>query len=535
MKTQTNMAGSSPPRSREYFRPAAIRRRSGVAQISANLIGAVLCTVYFTFLDPSQILPQVEQILLLSLVMTLAFVGMGMLYSLKWQADILGYFRLLHQGQSPPEQLRRRVQKKAINSPFYGAVLSMAIWVLAALIMTSYRFYLPELSADGSSALFGAFRVFVGVMASGVASSAIVFFSFEALYRPLLPLIFPEGGLTGVSGVFRLNLRRRLLFSYFLVGVGPMLIVGLIFYHKAASFLAQSPEGGLPDIVYVIVFVVLVSVSLAIVLSGLVSASVVGPVGEMQKATDRVKAGDLDTVIPVTSNDELGSLGDSFNLMLEGLRDRRLLKETFGKYVSQQVRDEILAGRIALDGESKEVTMLFADLRNFTSLVEATPPKTVVKIINDYFQEMASAVQAQQGLVLQFIGDEIEAVFGAPLPVANHAEHAVAAALDMRSRLEKLNLKLQKQGHKPLAHGIGIHTGTVLAGNIGSSDRLSYALVGDAVNLASRIQGLNKKFGTDILISLATQSALRQAPDLKKMPQVTVKGKTRPVEVFAVW
>lgn len=532
-KAQLDTVGSRVPPASDYPKPSAIRRRSGIAQISANLIGAVLCTVYFTFLDPPQTLPQVDEILIFSLALSLAFVAIGSLYSVWWQRDILTYFGFLHAGKNTPAGLRARVQKKILNAPFFGAALSMSIWVFAAIVMACFRFNMPEEILGGSSSLHNAFRVFVGTMSSGIAASAIVFLSFEAISRPLLPLVFPEGGLTATKGVLRVTLRWRLLVSFFLVGVGPMVLAGLIFYHKAAS-LAQGHGDNLASIVYVILFIVLTSVGLAFVLSRLVSSSVVGPVGQMQKATARVKEGDLSGEIPVTSNDELGALGESFNLMVEGLRERRLLKETFGKYVSREIRDEIMAGRIALDGESKEVTLLFSDLRDFTPLVEATPPKTVVKIINDYFQEMSQAVQNQSGLVLQFVGDEIESVFGAPLALENHASRAVAAALEMRARLEALNQRLEAQGHKPLRHGIGIHTGTVLAGNIGSSDRLSYALVGDTVNLASRIQELNKQFGSDILISQATKRALRQAPDLREMPPAEVKGKSQPVQVYAV-
>jgi adenylate cyclase len=507
---------------------------SDAVQSSPNLTGAVLCMFYFIFLDPPEALPQMDQMLLVSLIMTLGFVVLGTLYGLKWQKEIFNFFRLLRQGQSIPDKLNSRARRKAVNAPVFGAVLSMAIWLMAAIIMSVVRYHTLDLNELEFSAPYNAMRVFVGVMAAGAASSSIVFFAFEAIYRPLLPVMYPQGGLVGAKGVFRLNLITRLLFSYFLVGVGPMLLAGLIYYHKTTTLLHGSPASSRTGVIYAIVFIVLASVGLAVILSRLVSASVVGPVGEMQKATARVKEGNLDDSVRVTSNDELGSLGESFNLMLDGMRERRLLKDTFGKYVSQQVRDEILAGRIALDGESKEVTMLFADLRNFTPMVEATPPKTVVRIINAYFQEMTQAIQDQHGLVMQFIGDEIEAVFGAPLPVKDHAQHAVNAALEMRARLEKLNRKLEEQGQKPLRHGIGIHCGTVLAGNIGSADRLSYALVGDTVNLASRIQGLNKKFGTDILISDAAKQALIQAPELKEMPPVEVKGKSRPVQVYAV-
>ncbi|UCD88661.1 MAG: GAF domain-containing protein [Desulfobacterales bacterium] len=218
--------------------------------------------------------------------------------------------------------------------------------------------------------------------------------------------------------------------------------------------------------------------------------------------------------------------------IIEKERLKTKIMDAFGKYVTHEVRDQILEGRIPLDGETKDVTVLFADLRDFTTLAESTPPKEVIKIINGYFSEMADAIVQHHGLVLQFIGDEIEAVFGAPLALENHPTHAARAALAMRERLVLVNDKLQQQGYRHLSHGIGIHTGNVVAANIGSEDRLSYALVGDTVNVASRIQGLNKEFNTDILISATTRARLEDSINVEKLPATTVKGKIEPVEIF---
>jgi class 3 adenylate cyclase len=155
-----------------------------------------------------------------------------------------------------------------------------------------------------------------------------------------------------------------------------------------------------------------------------------------------------------------------------------------------------------------------------------------VRDLNDYFTEMEAAIRAHRGLVLQYIGDEIEAVFGAPLRAVDHADRALAAALEMRRRLAALNTRRAGAGKPPLRNGIGIHTGTVLAGNIGSAERLTYALVGDAVNLASRIQGLNKDLGTDILVSEATRNRLAVEVGLEELPAVRVKGKSAEVSVY---
>ena len=218
--------------------------------------------------------------------------------------------------------------------------------------------------------------------------------------------------------------------------------------------------------------------------------------------------------------------------IIEKERVKTKIMDSFGKYVTSEVRDQILEGRIPMDGELKDVTVLFADLRGFTTLTESTSPKEVVKIINGYFSEMADAIGQNNGLVLQFIGDEIEAVFGAPSPLEDHPTHAVRAAMAMRERLVSVNEKLQEKGYAPLRHGIGIHTGNVVAANIGSEDRLSYALVGDTVNAASRIQSLNKEYNTDVLISSITLNRLTQFVKGEKLGATQVKGKKDPVEIF---
>jgi adenylate cyclase len=266
----------------------------------------------------------------------------------------------------------------------------------------------------------------------------------------------------------------------------------------------------------------------------LVSANFTRPLKEIVRALDRVRRGNLDTRVKVVTNDELGYTGDMINAMNEGLRERDLVKETFGKYVSAEVRDEILSGRLALEGEVKEATVLFADLRDFTQMVEKTPPREVVRILNRYFEKMEAAVQANDGLVLQYIGDEIEAVFGAPLHRDGHPAMAVQAALQMRGHLDELNRDLLSEGHMPLSHGIGIHTGSILAASIGSPNRLSYAMIGDTVNLAARLQGLNKITGTEILVSAATYERIGKDCGFRALPPVSIKGKTEEIAVYGI-
>ena len=178
------------------------------------------------------------------------------------------------------------------------------------------------------------------------------------------------------------------------------------------------------------------------------------------------------------------------------------------------------------------MTILFADLRDFTPWVEKSDPRQVVRDLNAYFSEMEAAIRSHGGLVLQYIGDEIEAVFGAPVADPAHAAHAVSTALEMRRRLAAWNAARRTAGDTPLRHGIGNHTGPVIAGNIGSAERLASTLVGDAVNLASRLQSLTKELGCDILVSADTRRHLDGDFALMPLPAVRVKGKSDEVEVF---
>jgi adenylate cyclase len=171
-------------------------------------------------------------------------------------------------------------------------------------------------------------------------------------------------------------------------------------------------------------------------------------------------------------------------------------------------------------------------------MTESNDPKLLVQLMNSYFKEMTEAIHQEGGLVLQFLGDEIYAVFGAPISRTDHPLRAFRAGMAMMKRLVELNKRFIDQGWPTLQHGIGIHTGEVLAANIGSPDRLSYLLVGDTVNLASRLQSLTKEIGTELILSNVTHERLTESEladiELRRLPPTKIKGKREPVEVFAV-
>ena len=180
------------------------------------------------------------------------------------------------------------------------------------------------------------------------------------------------------------------------------------------------------------------------------------------------------------------------------------------------------------------MTVLFSDIRGFTSITEKGNPEELVAQLNEYFTQMVEIVFRHQGTVDKFVGDMVMALFGAPVDDVDHAEHAVAAAVSMVAGLAALNRKWASEGRARLDIGIGVNSGDMIAGNIGSSSIMSYTVIGDNVNLGSRLESLNKDYRTRIIISDTTRSQLTGAYDLRPLGDVVVKGKTQAVAVFEV-
>lgn len=308
------------------------------------------------------------------------------------------------------------------------------------------------------------------------------------------------------------------------------LTVGRVHLAVSQEAILQKIQAAKISILVLTVIITILGILLSLALSTYFSR----PINELRESTVTIGQGDFNHRITIERNDELGDLGLAFNRMAEGLAESKMIRETFGKYVTPEIRDEILSGRIPLNGERREATVLFADLRGFSSYVEENPPEEVIKSMKAYFTAMQKAIRRCDGLVLQYVGDEIEVVFGVPLRDERHAEKAVAAALEMRRLLESVNNDRVNRGLMPFRHGIGIHTGVVLAGNTGSEDQLSYSLIGDTVILASRIQELTKEFGCDILVSEETAKRLRKGFDLKKERPQMVRGRSTPILVYRV-
>ena len=428
---------------------------------------------------------------------------------------------MFHKGETPASDLLETARRRVLNAPFFIVILDGAVWGIGAFLFRAAGF--P-----------GGLRVGLG---SGLITVSLAFFWVEhtsQFFR--IPLFFPEGGLSGIPGVKSISLGVRFFALFCAVSFVPLSFIHLTI--QRYRHMQMTSEVPLADVLYGLEHTIMVEsaifMAVSVGLSLLVIQHLRRPVKEIIKIMDFVKQGDFSKKARVFTNDEIGFAGETLNAMNQGLMEREKIKDTFGQYVAPQIRDEILSGRVSLDGDRKEATILFADLRNFTPLVAVTPAKDLIYLLNSYFDEVFQAIESHGGLILQFIGDEAEAVFGAPVARSGHESDALNAALELRIRLLQLNEKFKAKGLPTVTHGIGINTGPVFAARVGNAERSAYSLIGDTVNMASRIQDLTKTFKTDILVSQTMYDALKDRYDFKVMPEIHVQGKDTPIQVYAL-
>ena len=218
-------------------------------------------------------------------------------------------------------------------------------------------------------------------------------------------------------------------------------------------------------------------------------------------------------------------------------REKRWLRQAFGQYVSDSLVDAIITNpeRLQLGGEEVEATVLFADLVGFTSMAENTAPKELIRLLNEYFSTMTEIILDHRGTVDKFIGDSVMAFWGAPLPIADHAILACETALEMQAAMRPLQENWESQGFPRISIGIGLHTGPVVAGNVGSKKRFNYTVMGDAVNLAARLEHANRFYGTEIIMSEATCRRLGDTFLVRELDLVQVRGRVQPVTIYELF
>ena len=242
------------------------------------------------------------------------------------------------------------------------------------------------------------------------------------------------------------------------------------------------------------------------------------------------------TALPLMTQEENGNskkLGSL--LMIEDISTEKRMKSTMSRYMDSAVADQLLAaGETVLGGKSLTATVLFSDIRNFTGISEELGPQGTVSLLNEYFTVMVDCIQKQGGMLDKYIGDAIMAVFGVPLPHDDDEDRAVRSAVTMIAELRRWNAGRASAGKKGVDMGVGLNTDTVVSGNIGSPKRMEYTIIGDGVNLASRLESACKQYAAHILMSEHTLKKLRGTYHIREVDYLVVKGKVEPVGVYEV-
>jgi class 3 adenylate cyclase len=260
----------------------------------------------------------------------------------------------------------------------------------------------------------------------------------------------------------------------------------------------------------------------------LVAGSVAAPIRRLQAAAERVGAGDLATRVPVVAGDETGELTHAFNRMVSGLQERERLRDAFGTFVDPDLADRVARDGTDLRGEELDVSILFMDVRGFTTLSENAPAQQVVSQLNALYEIVVPVILRHGGHANKFIGDGLLAVFGAPERHADHADRAVAAALEIAERVNRGGATGE------LRVGLGVNTGTVVVGTIGGGGRLDFTVIGDAVNTAARVESATRATGDDVLITSETRQRISSADGpWEERPPIPLKGKAKAIALYA--
>jgi adenylate cyclase len=306
--------------------------------------------------------------------------------------------------------------------------------------------------------------------------------------------------------------------------------VGALYLGFSQGSIAVALQKARNNAILISLGMVLLGIGGAVALASFLSA----PILKLMEGTRAVAAGNFAVSLPVPSRDEIGDLTRSFNQMAQSLREKDLIKRAFTRYVAREVVDEILKDpeNLVLTGERRDVTVLFCDIRGFTSTSEKLTPEEVVTLLNTFYNLMIDTTFKEDGTLDKFLGDGVMAVFGAPIYHQDHSLRAIRTALAMQAGMRDLSARRATEGKPPIAVGIGINAGDAVAGTVGTEARMEYTVIGDSVNLASRLESHSE--AGQILISEQTYLKVQAAVEARSLGRIRVKGKEDEIGVYEV-
>jgi len=422
----------------------------------------------------------------------------------------LGQLRAWILGERDPDSTQR-AWATAVSMPLYLIKQDLPLPVLVSVLPTCVAgTIILDLEWYVAFPLLAVAAIALGY------SATLHYLAVEAGMRPLLLDI--NSSLSRLSADFwALPLRGRLLIVLPLIN----LITGLV----VAALTTEG--GGGANLGADVLVALLVSTTISLELTVMLSKSILRPLRDLTRAVELVRMGDYNVAVPVTTGDELGDLAANFNQMVEGLAERERIREAFGTYLDQEIAEYILSEGFSEEGVEVEVTVLFCDVRDFTSFAERATPQEVVRALNRLFEVIVPIIARHGGHIDKFEGDGLLALFGAPEPFPDHADRAVRAACEIG---ETVNDEAEAG---ELRVGVGVNTGTVIAGAIGGAGRLNFSVIGGAVNVAARAEAQTRVTDDNILITGETWRRLSHEFGAESRGRVELKGVAEPVALYA--
>ncbi|MGH3558737.1 MAG: adenylate/guanylate cyclase domain-containing protein, partial [Mycobacterium sp.] len=413
--------------------------------------------------------------------------------------------RWLAEDRAPTQSDRNRV----LGHPRDWAIRTFAIWMLAAVVGTS----------AGASVSTNAIPTTVLLTVLGAAMTcAVQYLMVERAMRPITALVLadsepPQSASPGVG--VRLS-------AFWALGTGVPLLGIAIF----AGLDLAGVGFDRARVVAAALFLAGLGLIVGFAATRFAARSVAEPLASLRIAQADIRAGDFDARVAVEDGSEVGLLQAGFNHMASGLAERERLRHAFGAYVDPELTERVLREGTDLAGEDVEVSVLFTDVRNFTAYAESADAREVVTHLNELYSEIVPIVRHHGGHANKFIGDGLLAVFGAPDRRPDHARRAVAAGRDIVETIR------HRGGEFRI--GVGINSGTVIAGTIGGGGRVDFTVIGDTVNTAARVESATRDTGDDLLITHATRSLIDDDNAWIERPAVELKGKSQPVRIYAM-
>ena len=478
----------------------------GAAAVS--IAGGSIVGAFLTFAAPIQLSAIATEHLLIRGGITIAVflsVVVPVLLRIRRRRFLAGT-RWLDECRAPSDTERLTI----LGLPAEAARMSALVWGLGAVV-----FAVMGLTESISVSLY----ILAAVMLGGMSTTAVWYLVVERILRPVL-----ARALTGdaLDRRFGPTIQLRLIMAWAVATGVPLLGVSVLAvgYLADAGFAASRTFAAILLLVAVAVVVGLFAILIAV-------RAVAERIRALRRALARVQAGDFGARVEVDDGSEIGRLQTGFNTMAAGLAERERIRDAFGTYVDHTVAEHILDAGSTLAGEEVDVTLMFVDVRGFTAFAERLRPADVVATLNRLFERIVPLVHRHGGHVDKYAGDGLMAVFGAPRRHVDHADRALAAALQIADAVED-------EFAGTLSVGIGLNSGPVVAGNVGGAGRLEFSVIGDAVNVAARVESATRETGDVVLITDRTLALLNDIDEeFVERPGLCLKGKSTHVTIFA--